>query len=207
MMAAFLAGVSLGFGAGISPGPLLTLVITTTLARGLAAGMRVGLSPLLTDAPIILIAVLAVDALPEWAAAALGALGGCYVVYLGVETVRSARGATLNAAGAPGAAASELGRGVLVNLLSPHPWLFWITVGAPILTAQWQRNPWQAAAFLLGFYALLVGSKLALALAVAGGRRRLDGPWYGRVLAASGAVLVVFGAILLWQAAQGVMQG
>ena len=201
-MAAFLAGVSLGFGAGISPGPLLTLVITTTLARGLGAGLRVGLSPLLTDAPIILIAVLAVGALPAWAAAALGALGGCYVVYLGVETMRSARGATLDGTAAQGGAAHDLGRGALVNLLSPHPWLFWITVGAPILAAQWQRSPWQAAAFLLGFYALLVGSKLALALVVASGRQRLDGPWYGRVLPASGAVLVVFGGLLLWQAGQ-----
>lgn len=204
-MAAFLAGVSLGFGAGISPGPLLTLVITTTLARGLGAGLRVGLSPLLTDAPIILLTVLAVDALPAWAAAVLGALGGCYVVYLGVETMRSARGARLEAGGAPGSAANDLGRGVLVNLLSPHPWLFWIAVGAPLLTGLWQRSAWQAAAFLLGFYLLLVGSKLALALVVAGGRRRLDGPWYGRVLAASGALLVVFGALLLWQAAQGVL--
>jgi threonine/homoserine/homoserine lactone efflux protein len=202
-MAAFLAGVSLGFGAGISPGPLLTLVITTTLARGLAAGMRVGLSPLLTDAPVILIAVLAVDALPAWAAAVLGAVGGCYVVYLGVETMRSARGATLDAGATQGSAANDLGRGVLVNLLSPHPWLFWITVGAPLLVTLWQRSPWQAAAFLLGFYALLVGSKLALALVVAGGRRRLDGPWYGRVLLASGAVLVVFGVLLLWQATRG----
>ena len=201
-MGAFLTGVSLGFGAGISPGPLLTLVITTTLARGPAAGMRVGLSPLLTDAPIILLTVLAVDALPAWAAGALSAVGGCYVVYLGAETIRAARGATLDDT-AQGGAANDLGRGVLVNLLSPHPWLFWITVGAPILAAQWQRSPWQAFAFLFGFYALLVGSKLVLALIVAGGRRRLDGPWYGRVLLASGAVLVVFGALLLWQGARG----
>ena len=204
-MAAFLAGVSLGFGAGISPGPLLTLVITTTLARGLAAGLRVGLSPLLTDAPIILIAVLAVDALPAWAASALGLVGGIYVVYLGVETMRSARGARLDGDAAPVGAANDLGRGVLVNLLSPHPWLFWITVGAPLLVAQWQRSPWQAAAFLFGFYLLLVGSKLALAVVIAGGRRRLDGPWYGRVLLASGGVLLVFGILLIGQAAQGAL--
>ena len=38
-----LLGLTLGLGSGISPGPLLALVISTTLARGFKAGARVAL--------------------------------------------------------------------------------------------------------------------------------------------------------------------
>jgi len=45
-------GLGLGLAAGASPGPLLTLVVSSTLARGFGAGLRVALAPVLTDAPI-----------------------------------------------------------------------------------------------------------------------------------------------------------
>ena len=51
---------------------------------------------------------------------------------------------------------SDLLKGVVTNLLSPHPWLFWLTVGAPILVMAWSDNPASALAFLGGFYGLMV---------------------------------------------------
>ena len=48
------AGLVLGLSGGLVPGPLLTLVASETLRHGAAAGIRVALAPLLTDAPIIL---------------------------------------------------------------------------------------------------------------------------------------------------------
>ncbi len=53
-----LIGLGLGLAAGVSPGPLLTLVVSSTLARGFGAGLRVALAPVLTDAPIIVLAIL-----------------------------------------------------------------------------------------------------------------------------------------------------
>ena len=52
----------------------------------------------------------------------------------------------------------------MTNLLSPHPWLFWLTVGAAILAKAIAQNWLVAAAFLFGFYLLLVGSKVLIAL-------------------------------------------
>jgi threonine/homoserine/homoserine lactone efflux protein len=52
-MDSFLLGLSLGLGAGLAPGPLLALVIRSTLQDGAAAGVRVAFSPLVTDVPII----------------------------------------------------------------------------------------------------------------------------------------------------------
>jgi threonine/homoserine/homoserine lactone efflux protein len=196
-----LAGLSLGFAAGISPGPLLTLVITRTLERGLGAGLRVAVAPLLTDLPIIVVALTFFAVLPPLLESALAIVGAIFVLYLAWETLRSARHAQLTAATPePAAASADLWRGMLVNFLSPHPWLFWIGVAAPLLTGAWQTSAWAAIGFLAGFYALLVGSKVLVALGVAGGRRFLDDAWYRRLLVASGLLLAFFGFTLLWQA-------
>ena len=57
-MTELLAGLAIGFGAGIAPGPLSALVVTTSLERGFGPGARVAIAPLLTDTPIVLFAVL-----------------------------------------------------------------------------------------------------------------------------------------------------
>jgi threonine/homoserine/homoserine lactone efflux protein len=58
IMAVFLiAGIILGFSAGFSPGPLLTLVISQTLKHGVKEGIKVAFAPLVTDLPIIFLAV------------------------------------------------------------------------------------------------------------------------------------------------------
>jgi threonine/homoserine/homoserine lactone efflux protein len=51
---------------------------------------------------------------------------------------------------------------------------------------------------LLGFYALLIGSKIGMAVLAGSGRQYLTQTWYRRVLAVSGVVLMAFGALLAW---------
>ncbi len=200
-MSALIAGVTLGFAAGISPGPLLSLVITTALARGFAAGLRVALAPLLTDAPIILLTLFAVRSVPAWAQSLLAGAGGLFVIYLGIDILRSAGTVELLAEQPPPVRArADWGRGALVNLLSPHPWLFWIAVGSPLLVGLAGQSAAVAAAFLLAFYLFLIGSKVAVAAAVAGGRRRLTQRWYRRLLLLSGVLLIGFGLLLLLDA-------
>ncbi|MBP7964453.1 MAG: LysE family transporter [Caldilineaceae bacterium] len=189
-------GLSLGFGAGISPGPLLTLVVTTTLERGFGAGLRVALAPILTDVPIVALVLLTLNILPPWALTALSVGGGLFVIYLGIETLRSAPTAILSVqTDRPGR--QDLLRGALVNLLSPHPWLFWIGVGGPLLLSAWGHSLWHGMAFLLGFYGLLIGSKIALAWAVGRGRTRLTPRWYRRLLYIGGGILIGMGVLLI----------
>ena len=58
MMEFFAAAAVFGLSGGLSPGPLLALVVAETLARGRSAGLAVAASPLITDGPIIVAAVL-----------------------------------------------------------------------------------------------------------------------------------------------------
>ena len=192
-MDSFLLGLSLGLGAGIAPGPLLALVIRSTLQDGVAAGIRMALSPLITDAPIILLAVVLAASLPDAVLGVLGIAGGAFVIWLGVEALRESPALAEAAAGAA-APQRDLLRGALTNALSPHPWVFWITVGAPILA---QGDATDAVLFLAAFYLLLIGTKVALALTVGAGRDRLmQGRGYVVLLRASALLLLATGAVL-----------
>jgi threonine/homoserine/homoserine lactone efflux protein len=89
-------------------------------------------------------------------------------------------------------------KGIVTNLLSPHPWLFWLTVGAAILAKAMAQSWLVAAAFLFGFYLLLVGSKVGVALMAGRSRDLLAGRAY-RVVMRVLAVLLGFFAVLLFR--------
>lgn len=193
-------GFSMGISAGLSPGPLLTLVITASLRSGFGGGLRVALSPFLTDLPIITLSVLLSNSLPVGAFRWVGTVGALVVIWLGVEALRAARHAVL-----PGAQVAraepqrELWRGALVNALNPHPYLFWMTVGGPALVGSWRSSPWYTLAFVTTFYGLLIGSKVAVAWLVSRRAGNLSETWYRRVLAGCGLLLFAMAALLLWQ--------
>lgn len=186
-------GVSLGLAAGMSPGPLLMYTVVATLRGGWRAGLGVALAPLITDAPIILLALIILRLLPEEALRVLGLIGGAFVVYLGVETIRSARRTPDIRLENHVSTRQELGRGILVNFLNPNPYLFWGTVGGPILLQAGRENFLGAAAFVLGFYVFLVGDKVLVALIAHRQRSWLQGVWYRRILWVLGGLLIVLG--------------
>src|SRR2546423_10277960 len=129
-----LIGLALVLGAisAISPGPLLALVVSSTLHRGFLAGLRIAVAPLLTDAPILGIGLLTLHALPAAALGGIGLAGGLFLVGLGIQQALKARQAVLPSLAMPAAAGEhELLRGVVVNLFNPGPWLLLLTVMAP----------------------------------------------------------------------------
>ena len=192
------AGAAFGLAAGLSPGPLLALVVTQTVRHGPREGLKVALAPLITDAPIVLGSVLVLSRIASDALLGVVALvGGLFVAYLAIESIRTTRLDTDGGAGEP----RSWRQGALVNALSPHPYLFWITVGAPILVGAAAGGLAAPAAFLVGFYICLVGSKVVVAAAVGASRGALTGrayPWIMRIL---GAILLVFAARLLREGA------
>ena len=188
------AGAAFGLAAGLSPGPLLALVVSQTVRHGPREGLKVAVAPLITDAPIILVTVLVLMRISSDALlGAVAMVGGAFVAYLGVESIRTTRLET----GGDGAPPRSWRQGAMVNALSPHPYLFWVTVGAPILVTAAGGGPAGPLAFLAGFYVCLVGSKVAVALAVGASRGALTGrayPWIMRVL---GALLLLFAVLLV----------
>ena len=83
-----------------------------------------------------------------------------------------------------------------MNLFSPGPYTFWFLVSGPILVSALREWTGSGLAFLLGFYAALIGGFLGIA-ALFHQPRRL-GPRVVRGLAlVSILILFVFGIMLL----------
>jgi threonine/homoserine/homoserine lactone efflux protein len=201
-METLLLAASLGLAAGLSPGPLFTMVLSSTLERGFAAGLRIAVAPLLTDTLMLAVVTVLLSHLTETVLRGAGLVGGAVVCWIGVQTLRASFQPPPGSAPAKGAAtaARDLWRGAAVNMLNPHAWLFWVTVGGPIVARTWPESPLTAGGFFLLFETFIVGSKIALAWVVARARQRIQGgayPWVLRILALA---LLAFGARLFLEA-------
>lgn len=158
-----ITGLILGLTAGLSPGPLLSLMLSETMRHGVKAGLLVSVAPLCTDLPIIALALAVHWLLPDrhTVQSILGLCGGCYLLWLGIHGILAAPPSL--AQHVPGASAlPSLGTAIVANLLNPNPYLFWITVGVPAMSEL--QNSSAAALFIGAFYLLLIGSKAAMAL-------------------------------------------
>ena len=191
-----LLGVSLGWAAGISPGPLFALVVTTAIQKGTAAAARIAVAPLITDAPVVALTVAVLSTVPDRVVRGLGVAGGVYLVWLGIQEIRASSVPAMSASEA--GPATDLWRGALTNVLNPQMWTFWIAVGAPIVATA--ESSASAAAFLVGFYTLLVGSKVVLAVAIGASRERLLDERRVRMLGLLGGVgLIAIGLVLAFR--------
>lgn len=214
-MEAVLAGLALGFGSGIAPGPLLALAIAVTLRNGLRQGLAVAGAPLITDTIIIALSLTVVSQLPNVVVAVMSIFGAAVVGWFAWENISAARHADIDQLRAPNKAAASfdttrtdrwrkhpLTQAALVNLTNPAPWLFWITAGAPLLVGFADRSLGWAIAFLACFYVAIVGSKAALVTAIALGRHRLNNRTYAAILFGVGVLLVLIAVGLLANAIQ-----
>lgn len=188
-------GAILGLSAGIAPGPLLALVISETLRYDIKSGIKIALAPLITDAPIIILTLMLSTSLSEfnYILGGISFIGGAFIAYLGIESIRS-QGTDIEISHTPSKAFQK---GILTNLLSPHPYLFWFTVGAPIMTKAKQQNIFCVIGFIAAFYILLVGSKLLLAVITAKSRTFMTGKTYILLMRALGITLCVFAGLLV----------
>lgn len=190
-------GLVLGLSAGLAPGPLLTLVVSETLSRGIAGGIRVALAPLISDLPIVVLTLAVLSRLADFnpVLGLISLVGGAMVLKMGISGLRMS-----------GVAQEEghrdtnpLYKGVLVNVLSPHPYLFWISVGGPTTARAWEISPGSAAGFIVGFYFLLIGAKVGLALITARTRTFMTGNLYVYTMKALGGVLCILAFVLVWE--------
>ena len=187
-----LPGVVFGLTAGLSPGPLLTLVISETLMWGRKSGIKVALAPLFTDIPIILITILIFSHLKglDTILGTISIFGGIFLVYLGYQNLR------INETNfeIKKTKMRSLHKGIFVNALNPHPYIFWFSVGGPFLI---KDDLWASGSFLLGFYLFLIGSKVGIAVIADRGKTVLKSHYFIWSVRILGILLFIYAIILI----------
>jgi len=194
MFGYLLAGVSLGLSSGFAPGPLFAMVISQTIKYGLREGVKTAFSPIITDLPIIIIVTFLLSSLYEYKPVLgfISIAGGMLLTYLAYENIKI-NGVEHSIE--PGEIKS-ISKGAAVNALSPHPYLFWITVGSPMILDAYQQSAIYAAGFIISFYVCLVGAKIITAIVVNHSRDFLQGKTYIWLMKLMGLLLLVFAGVL-----------
>lgn len=187
-------GLVMGLTAGLSPGPLLTLVIAQSLQHGIRAGIKVALAPIISDAPIIILMLLLVGQLSGFdrIIGLLSVVGSGYIFYIAYNTARLKQPTSQHSEEKP----RSISKGVLTNVLSPHPYLFWLTVGAPTIIKAATVSTLAPLLFIVGFYLPLVGSKIVMAILLGKYRALLGAKTYINVMRFLALLLAIFAASL-----------
>ena len=190
-----LPGLALGLSAGISPGPLLTLVMTQTLKHGAREGVKVSMAPLLTDLPIIVVVLFILDCLThiEPVLGAISLFGAGYLIYLGYESLSFKGEMPSDQAEAP----HSIRKGIVANFLNPSPYMFWFSIGGPLMLKAFNLSPLAVALFIVPFYSLLVGAKCVVAIVAGRSRYFLKSRAYVYTVRLLGLVLCLFGLMFI----------
>jgi len=190
-----LLGAVLGLVQGLSPGPLVTLVISETLKFGKGEGFKVAVSPLITDSAILVLTLVVLSNLAKYTViiGMVSILGACYLIFLAMGNLR-AKTAVLEAKVMKREA---LKRAVVTNFLNPHVYVFWISVGAPIILRGLTAHVSASVLFLFGLYVLIVSSEASIAYAVDRSKALIRGDYYSYIVRALGIVLILFALVLL----------
>lgn len=195
MLTYLIAGITLGFAAGISPGPLLVMVITETIKYDIKKGIKIALVPLVSDLPIVLFSLFIMYKLSDsdLILAIVSFLGALFLGYLAWENV------TMNSFDTKIETKQMKGfwKGVLANLLSPHPYLFWILVGAPIAIRAFQENILYSVVFILAFYIFIIGTKIIVVLLTERSKRFLSSKIFIYTIKALGILLLILAVVLI----------
>jgi threonine/homoserine/homoserine lactone efflux protein len=190
------AAIVFGLTAGLSPGPLLALTISQSLGHGTSAGIKVAFAPFFTDMPIFAASLFALSRFARFGPflGIVTVAGALFVFWLGVRSMGTS---TLRRDG-PYEAAGSLREGIVLNFLSPHPYIFWISVGMPLVLRTWPVSHAAGALFPVCFLSSLAAAKVAVAIMVGRSRKLLNDRAYALIMQVLGAILFVFALLLLW---------
>jgi threonine/homoserine/homoserine lactone efflux protein len=153
-------------------------------------GILVAIAPLITDIPIVLLSILILSKLSHfhYVLGAISFCGALFIGYLAYESI-TVKGIDINLQQIK---ARSFRKGIVTNFLSPHPYLFWIAVGAPIVLKGYKISILASFFFVVGFYLFLVGSKVTVALVVDRAKTFLKSTAYLAIIRTLGFILLIF---------------
>ena len=194
-----LMGLTFGLAGGLAPGPLTVVLIRQTLSGGFRAGLRVAIVPVLTDGPLIAIGAWGLEHLAEshgiWIA--IGLIGAIFLGWLGLDSFRVKE---ITVSNEEGVIAGSWRLGITTNLVNPHPYLFWLTIGVPAAVHAYHVSFLAMCVYLIGFFAAIVGGKVLIAWLIARYGKALSGPLYRTTMRILGTVMILFAVSFVWDA-------
>ena len=196
MFETILAASLFGIVGGLKPGPLGIIIINEAVSKGLTAGVRASLAPIITDAPIILTSYYLLSNFKEldYFIAIISLLGGFYLLWISFKMSRNNKNdfekkyAKVNN--------SSLWTAVRINFLSPNPYLFWFTVGGAYLVSGTLN---ESIAFIFFSLFFLITAKILVAYIAVYFSKFLSSYGYTALMKFLAMLMSLFGFSLLYK--------
>jgi threonine/homoserine/homoserine lactone efflux protein len=193
----FVTSFLVGLSGAMMPGPLLSVVVYSSLRKGIRGGLLAVAGHALIEAVLVVLLFLGLKSILVKPAVQgiIGIAGGAALVWMGIGMIRDIlrRGLELDLGGE--GSVRSLPHGILSSISNPYWSLWWATVGLAYMAVALERG----VAGLLAFYVGHEMSDLAwysgVSTLVAGGRRRIPVKLYAGLIAVLGAFLLALGLV------------
>ncbi len=183
--------LTLGFSAAIIPGAFQAYLINQAATHNWRRAALLSFAPLLSDGPIVLLAILVLGIVPAWVLSVLQIVGGAFILYLAFHSLQGLlKPLEANIKPPP----SSFWAAVLINLLNPNVYIYWGTISGPLFIEGWKQAPLKGVLFLVCFYIIMIITSNILILLV--NRLRTLGNRIQRILQfISAGLMAVMGVV------------
>lgn len=180
--------------------------MTQALKHGWKRTLPATLAPLVSDGPIVFLVLLVLTQTPTWFLNVLQIAGGIFVLYLAKGAVAALKAPTLTPENSTTASRQNFFQAVLMNSLSPGPYLFWSVIAGPVVLEAWRQSPGLGLSFVIGFYGALIGGFVVFVILFATASQL--GPKVNFLMRLVSAVaLLIFGLYQLWLGTTSLING
>lgn len=154
-------GVFFGLYGALLPGPFQVFLLTQILKKGWKRTLPLAFIPLLSDLPVLLLFLLILTQLPDWVNTSLQIIGGLFLLYLAWDAYQSARNSE---AKMDISSKMDTGfiKGATMNLLNPNVYIFWATIGVPIIVDGLKISTITGMSFVIGMLGTMIPTVMGL---------------------------------------------
>jgi threonine/homoserine/homoserine lactone efflux protein len=218
----FTTAYAVALSGALVPGPLLTVAIKESLQQGWRSGFLISAGHGLAEIALLVLFALGLDRLLHaqwisiWITVLIGIVGGLVLLYLGVDTGRSACNGlvALDLAGTgdigtgdmvsgrpatPASALSPLKSGLVASIANPYWVLWWFTIGMLYVTQALQFGLLGLGSFYAGHILADASWYMFVAIAVATGKRWMSPAAYRIILGVCSLFLMLLAVYFIYR--------
>lgn len=199
LLSFILKAATIGFSAGVTPGPLQAIFLSYAIKGGWKKALPAAFAPLVSDGPVILLVLLVLNNMPDSFLRILQIGGASFLLYLAWESFKAFRHYREVEETQETKGLQTLLKATAMNVLAPGPWLFWSLINGPNLLQAWAVSPWWGAAYLVGFYGVFILTNIVLIFLFSTMRRMGEHVRKGLLLVSA----VVLAGFAIYQLLQG----
>ena len=170
MFSSLIPGITYGFAAAVTPGPLSMYLISQAITAGWRRALPVAFSPLISDGPVAVLVLAILSQVPSTVVQYLRVPGGVFIFYLAFGAWKSWRAFDAENANLHQSVSNNLWKAAVVNWLNPNMYLGWSIILGPIVLSGWRKSMATGIALLLGFYITMIATMIGMVILFAAAR-------------------------------------